>query len=38
MSVTGGVLTIGVTKGCDGVAVGKDVVGSSHKAGGIKGI
>ena len=38
MSVTGGVLTIGMTKGCDGVAVGEDVVGCSHKTGGIKGI
>ena len=37
MSVAG-VLTIGVAAGCVGVAVGEDVVGCSHKAGGIKGM
>ena len=38
MSVARRVLTISVAAGCVGVAVGEDIVGYSHKAGGIKGI
>ena len=37
MSIAG-VLTIAVAAGCVGVAAGEDVVGCSHKAGGIKGM